>query len=317
MVLYIAIGLFIAKQQLVIGGILLTIAAVELIGTPLWRCLSYLGTSDELATNRARAVTVSAVLASVVIVPVLLIPLPRSVTLEGVVADTSSERVYARESGTLREAVAARERVRQGEIVAALNRDDLERNILQLESETQRLESLRRLALRDRPTDAPQLALRLGVIEEQLAFARERLTNLSVVAGDDGVWHPAAILADTRAPIDRGLFLGTLIRDDARRIVVPIEQSASGSIESARSVQARGLDAGERVGASLERIARTDPSDGSPSASPTIVAEYRLADEAPWRDGTRVVVRVPAGTMTLGQRAADALRRVFDQAGQR
>ena len=310
--LYALIGRFVLNQQLLLGGLLLTVAAIELVALPSWRACAYVAFSDEAATRRPRAVLTSIALLAAITVPVTLVPLPRHAMLEGVVESASSEPVYAREAGVIIASVSRKTVVEPGQTLVELDCEDLARDARMLELERDRIETLRRVALRDSPADAPALASRLAVIEEQLAFVNERIETMRITAERGAVWRPAPGLQRDNIPVQRGGLLGTLVRDPALRVTVPVDQTRAGTIDDARSVTVRDRAAQPPMPAQLERIARHEGSEGNAG----LIAEYTLPEGTPLREGQRVLVRVRTNDATLLERAKDAIRRVFDQRGE-
>ncbi|MEM1423598.1 MAG: hypothetical protein AAGH64_06300 [Planctomycetota bacterium] len=310
--LYALIGLFVLDQQLLLGGLLLTVAAIELVALPCWRAVAYVALSDEAAPRRTRAVLSSVALVCAVVLPIALVPLPRHATLEGVVESASGEPVYAREAGVVIAGIADRTRVRRCDLLVAIDGRTLERDARTLALERDRLETLRRVALRDSPSDAPAIASRLEVVEERLGFVRERREAMRITADRDALWRPAPGLARAGIPVQRGGFLGQLVDDASLRVVVPVEQASAGAIDDARLVTVRDRSASTPVPAQLVRISRQEESPDRPG----LTAEYALAGGVGLMDGQRVLVRIRTPDATLLERITDAVRRVFDQRGE-
>ncbi|GAB4548818.1 MAG: hypothetical protein Tsb0013_09610 [Phycisphaerales bacterium] len=309
MLVFAFIGLFIMDQQFVLGGVLLLIAAFELVAMPVFRLVGFLATSDELASRRSRAVLVSVGLLLGALLPTMAVPLPAYARLTGVVEHAEATPLFAKEPGDV--AFAAPKRaVRSGEALVVLTRPELavERRRLSLEAE--RLESLRRVALRDRPEDAAVLGERLVVVRERLAFVSERLEALHVSSPHDGEWRPESRLASSGGHVGVGDPLGTVARTDALRVRAPVLQDRTGDIERAPRVRARTSDGAVEADAEFLRLIREDRSEDT-----TLYAEYRLIDDEALRPGELVHIRALVGRSTLGERVVDALRRVFDQRG--
>lgn len=183
----------------VIGQFLACMALWGLVVRPVQGMIKFLNIPGRRDEVKAVNLTITAIVATVLLAAIALIPLPQRVWCGAELRPRGEETVYVTVAGRLEsQAVKAGALVKQGDELARLSSIDLDLQIAELEGKAAdartRLASLER----ERFTD-PAAALEIGTVEESLKSITEQLekkhknrTELVLRAPRDGIVLPPA-----------------------------------------------------------------------------------------------------------------------------
>jgi putative peptide zinc metalloprotease protein len=199
----------------VLGQILAAGALWGLVIRPLQSMIKFLNVPGRRDEVKALNVTVSGIVAAVVLAAIALIPLPQRVWCAAELRPRGEEMVYVTVAGRLESlAVKAGDLVKKGQELARLSSIDLDLAIADLEGKAS--QSLARLnsLQRERFTD-PAAGLEIGTVEESLKSVEEQLakklkdrTELVLVAPRDGVVLPSTSVPPSKEAAAAGKLPG-------------------------------------------------------------------------------------------------------------
>ena len=315
---YAMIGLFVFSQQFALGMVLLAVAAIELLITPVVKFTKFLWVAPELATRRPRAIGISVGAALSVIILLFSVPLPAYVRLRGIVEPQNATAIFASTSGTLRHVLATGTLVEPETAVVVTDDPELVSRVQRLELELDRLDVMRRSAIAARSPMRDAITQRIGVVEDDLALSRERLCDTRATADTAGTWVRALPEIPMGSFVRAGDALGVVAVSGRSVVRAVVPQDASGRLESARSiaVHVAGVPAESCTG-TLLRVSSQQRKDSDTEREETpLVAEYPLSENANISPGQSVIVRARVGDATLGARLWNGLLRIFELQGE-
>jgi len=173
--------LYVADKLFNLGALLAIAAAVVWMVYPVLKGGYYLLTSPRIRSVRARAITVSAVLATILIGFILLVPMPYRSGAEGVVWIPEEAFVRAGAEGFIADIIAVSgSRVTNGERLLTLDNPILAAQEQILVARVQELEARRLQFLSTNPLEAEIAVQELKEARERLKRTREEMADLSV-----------------------------------------------------------------------------------------------------------------------------------------
>lgn len=185
--LSIAISGFLISRFHEIGLLLAVFSIIPMFIRPLPRLAAYLSCSAQLQGQRLRAASRLLLLCTLMILPILLLPLPSSTRAEGIVWSPGQTEVFVPEGGEIEQwQVRNGESVSAGQLLVQLLAPelDMERQrqesgiaLLQLEYATQR---------QNAPERAATTRVEIDRQQEELSALQGRIDSLRVVAPHDG-----------------------------------------------------------------------------------------------------------------------------------
>lgn len=185
----IGIALFVAGKFFIVGVILALWALASMVLLPLFKALRYLAYSHRLERRRLRAMTVVGCLVSAVLLFMLVVPVPYRSQSEGVVWLPEEAMVRASGSGFFEELlVEPGTRVRLGTPLLRLDDPTLKAEHALAEARVRELEATYLVEFVASPARAEIVRERLQGEQATLVRLRERLADLTVRAGSDGVF---------------------------------------------------------------------------------------------------------------------------------
>lgn len=181
--------IFLAQQWFIIGVVFALVGLITWLLLPSARYIRYLFTSPELARNRPRALTTSAIAFTIIAIVLGAIPMPDRVRVDGVVEPVHMAVIHARTDGFIAATLPSGTRVApdSSPLVEAQSRPLLARQS-QLTSEIDRLTIAYQRSLEKEPALTQQLAKQLAAIREQLSFVSDDLRDLNIRAALPGTW---------------------------------------------------------------------------------------------------------------------------------
>jgi putative peptide zinc metalloprotease protein len=184
-----AILLFLGRTNPYLALLFGSLTAVTWLGMPATKGLAYLWSSPNLQRVRLRAITVTAALLALVVALLGFTPVPYRSRAEGVIWIPEDALVRTQVQGFV-DTVVARpgERVRRGQPLFTLRDEALLARVREIEARRRELlASYAAHAFADR-VKAQMVRDQLQYVERDLAEARRRLADLTVVAGIDGTF---------------------------------------------------------------------------------------------------------------------------------
>ncbi len=337
-IVFAGIIMFLAEQWFVVGMLLAAFGIVTWLVLPAARFVRYLASAGELARVRVRAWSTSIAAALLLAAGVGAVPLPDRVRLEGVVEPEFMEVLHARADGEIAAIAPSGNRTDTIDAPVRLDNPEYLARRRQLAAQAERLRLAHVQALEGEPAVAQHLAAQVQAVREQLRFADDDLSRLSVRPVGTGVWIAPAqeplIGAYTQrgsrlgiiAELDRLVVRAMATQDRAARIVQAetphAELRVRGRPEqrldvATLSIRPAGQDhlpsraLGYAVGGTIE----TDPSDahGQRTREPVFEVRLGLDPGAPLLPGQRVVVRFDLDNRPLAAQAWDHLRRTLQR----
>lgn len=299
----------------------------------LWGFLqgTALAEAERSGARRHAALTGTALL-----VLVALLPLPFSSVVQGVVWLPEHARVRAETEGFVDQIrVADGEAVRAGQTLFTLRFPMLEPERTRLEGRITALETERYQSLRTDPSRAVGLEHELDGASAELARTEERLAQLEVRAGADGIAVISHVADLPGRFVKQGALLAHVLTPEPTtvRVAIPQEQAALVQANS-RAVSVRLAEnsrqawrgellrdvagtvaklpsaaLGDRGGGSIV----TDPGDkqGLTPAHGVVLADVRLDAVLGERMGGRAWVRFDHGSAPLAEQGARRLQQLF------
>lgn len=216
---------------LVIGGWLI---AVQLFW-PLFKGVVFLVNDKQLAAQRTRAVSVTAISFSIVILFILIIPLPYSTTVEGVVWLSDDARVKAKASGEVIEsAVKDGEAVTQGQLLVRLSNPVLRARLAGLQLRLQEYEVRYQ---REWGVDLGQAQIveeDIAAIKEELALLQSRVDNLALRSPSAGIFRRSQPHMLQGSFVHEGDELAIIEKPETLRVRIALLQEDMGDLTGAK-----------------------------------------------------------------------------------
>lgn len=180
---YVAIMLYIADQQFVIGAAIILLALILWVAVPVSRFAHYLFLNAELERVRPRALLTTALVFGSLAVLLGALPLPDHVRATGIVEPARFASVFARTDGFITHVADSGSAVLPPQAGAALvlaENPALRAELTELRAETERLSIARRVALSDDLARVSQFDEQLAAIRDRIAWIESSLKALTV-----------------------------------------------------------------------------------------------------------------------------------------
>ena len=188
-VVVLAILLYLTDQLFVLGVLFAAMTAFTWFAMPLGKGFKYLFTSPRIRRVRGRAVAVSAALTAVVVLVLALIPVPFRTRAEGVVWIPDEAIVRAEVDGFVERVVAVPgSHVQSGDLLLLCHDFAVDTDVKVLEAQLREITARIREQMVDDLVKAKMLEEEQHYIEERLARARERQTDLVIRSKTGGTF---------------------------------------------------------------------------------------------------------------------------------
>ena len=213
----------------VIGQLLIAISLIGMVVMPAFKAFKFFyqpGRLREVKTGRTLA---TAALLAVAAIGFFFFPVPHHVHCSFVVRPAEAQAVYVVQEGTLLDnAVVPGQQVKQGDVLAELENNDLQMNVVNLTGQLAKLKSMlalyqvSRKQLPDAGHMPSEIESTIRATERELSIRQKQLAMLTLVADRDGHIIPApnrpappddnmTLVSWTGTPLDRenrGAWLG-------------------------------------------------------------------------------------------------------------
>ena len=205
------------------------LAVWVLIGGLIWpnaKAIKKLVTAPATKTRKWKVMRRFIILFGTLILLLAVFPLPSRTTVQGVVLTDPDAPVYANAEGFVSAIfVKDGEQVREGQLLFALERGDLEVELEAIEARIAATQARLRLAQTSgEGALADAIGRELGALTDGLAQIREQIVFTDIHAKRDGFWMFAAPTPTRGGLISRGTILGWVVSDERRRIVAQVPQ---------------------------------------------------------------------------------------------
>ena len=289
-----AIALFIGAKFFFFGVVLALWAVVVMVGMPLMRALQHVQTRQSLRERRVRIFGVAAAVAAALCLLALLVPVPQRTLAEGVIWLPERAILRAGAPGFVsRIEVPSGTAVKAGQPLVHRIDATLDAQIRTLEARVAELEATFGVEFVNDRARAQIVREQWTVEQAALERARERASELRIVAAVDGVFALAAAEDLPGRWHRQGEVLGYVLGADEPIVRVVVEQSEADLVgASTRNVAVRLADELGRV--IPARITRQVPSgrDEAPSKALVAAGGGRLATDPRDPEGRKTLERV-------------------------
>ena len=222
-----SIMLFVADQIFVIGLIVGIISLFVWFIKPIYTLFIYLSSSSELNQNRGKAVIISSLFLSFILVLFMLIPFPNSIRAKGVIYAKGFSAIYAPSEGNLVKIyISDGEELKKGDLIAKLINREIEIEIKILRIKLEKTLTLELKAQED-ISDLKPLKKRVKLLKDKIKTLEEKREKLMIYAETSGVWISKNIKFLEKSFINNGTHLGDIIPQKGFRFtaIVPQEEA--------------------------------------------------------------------------------------------
>ncbi|MFM9970495.1 MAG: efflux RND transporter periplasmic adaptor subunit [Burkholderiales bacterium] len=239
----VTIALLVASKYFVIGVLLAIWSLYLMVVKPLATALGWLFTGNEVGRQRIRAVTLTALIVTVIVGAITWIPAPSWTRTEGVAWAPDDTIVRAASDGFVeRVAVELHQRVRKGDPLIISRDPELDARVRVLTAQLNEQQARHTAALRDR-VQASIVLEEISQISKQLDAAKRRQSDLVVRSPADGVFVMPDIQDAPGKFLHRGELLGYVMDFSRITVRVVIPQSEIDLVRQAtRRVQLRQIE---------------------------------------------------------------------------
>jgi putative peptide zinc metalloprotease protein len=211
---------------LLLGLIMAGVCAVSWVTVPTGKFLVYLASSPRLHRVRWRAVTVTAVLAVLLLLLLAAVPLPSHFRAPGVVQAQRRTGIVNDIAGVVVKVVAQPgSRVSAGQPLLRLTSRELELDLVGAQGLYREAEARYREALIRTNADLKPLNSRLESVSKRLAKLKADQESLVVRAKHDGIWVAPRIHDSVGRRVERGSPLGLLVDPGGFEFVATVAQT--------------------------------------------------------------------------------------------
>jgi putative peptide zinc metalloprotease protein len=196
----------------IIGQIIGVTSIVGLVGVPAWKIGKFFYIPGRIDRVKKKNLYISLAVLAAIIAAIIYVPLPHHILAVAEIRPFESDAVVVTEAGRMVERrVEPGMRVQQGDVLAILINEDLDREVRRLEGQLAQYEKSQAKLRRDAFTGDREAAAQLAVIRKsiestraQIAERTRQIEQLTLRAGSAGVVLPPASLPG-RPMVDGGL----------------------------------------------------------------------------------------------------------------
>ncbi|HIP03037.1 MAG TPA: hypothetical protein EYG75_05940 [Campylobacterales bacterium] len=218
------IMIFVADQIFILGVIVGILSIHIWFLKPLYSLFTYLSTSSELNQNRAKAVVISSIFISSIVMTLLFLPFPNSIRATGVLYAEGFFSVYAPSEGVLiKSYVSDGEEVKKDDLIAQLVNKEMEIEIEILRINLQKTLALE-LKAQEEVSDLRPLKKRVSLLKDKIKTLEEKKDKLLIYAEVSGVWVSKKMKFLKKSFINNGTHLGDIIPQNNFRFTAVVGQ---------------------------------------------------------------------------------------------
>jgi len=217
--------LFVADQFLLLGIIMAFICLISWVLVPIWKFISYLGSSPKLDRVRLRAISVSVLFFASIILVLSVVRFPYHFRAPGIVEASKWSQLTIESDGVVEELLAEPGApIRKGQPLVRLSNRQLE---LQREAALANLKEIDtriRMAVQAGGADLKPLKSSQVAANKRLAQIDTYLDSLVVKAGQDGLWVAPGVQNYKGRWLSRGTPLGLVVDPESFEFVAVVQQ---------------------------------------------------------------------------------------------
>ena len=221
--------LFVSDKFLLAGLIMAIVCIFSWVLVPLFKFVTYLGSSPRLSRTRFRAVAITVVFFSGLIIGLGVIPYPDRFRAPGVIEAVEYIRVINDSSGYVREIlVVSGENVEKGTPLIKMSDRELDLGMEAALAQKEETLAMKRRAMRRDTADLEPIGKRLETINQKLSELEQQKASLIIRAKQAGTWVSPRSRDMLGAWISRGSVAGQIINQaDFRFSAVVSQEEAS------------------------------------------------------------------------------------------
>lgn len=207
----ITIALFVTDQLFILGLFIFIISFFAWVLKPIYSFLSYLFSSPKLNKNRYRAITISAVLFSLLSIFIVTVPISHSIYAPGVLYPNDFTSLYAPDDAYLEEVkVKDGIYVNKGDLIASMRSQELEIKINITKAKLAETLALK-LNAQKNIADLQPLDSRVKILQRKLKWYRQREKKLRIYAPISGIWVSKDLQSHKKSLVKKRELLGNII----------------------------------------------------------------------------------------------------------
>jgi putative peptide zinc metalloprotease protein len=217
--------LFVADRLLLIGIIMAAVCAISWVIVPVGKLVRYLSSDPVLERQRARAVSLTAAVAAIVIVLLQVIPFPRHFRAPGILQARQWAQVVNEAPGYLAE-IKARpgDRVKKGDTLLVFNNPELQLQLAAARASKAEIEARLLQAMRQESANLKPLRSRMESIEKRIARIEKEMADLTLHARQDGLWVAPSLEEGLGRWLAKGTSLGLIVDPSSFEFVATVLQ---------------------------------------------------------------------------------------------
>lgn len=223
----IALGIiiYVADQLLIVGIIMAILTFFMWVFTPLKKFIQYLINSPKLYKTRGRALLISSVIFSIVIISIFYIPISNSIKAPGVIESKDSVIVYAKTEGLVEKVLIKNgDYVKKGQTIAILKNKDLEYDIASLNHSLKQIEIVKQKFLSQSSINLKALNEKKNVLKEKLDYLLNKQDLLKIKAQDSGTFVSNRIDSLVYTWLKKQSEIGTIVKSKDLNFFAVINQ---------------------------------------------------------------------------------------------
>jgi len=245
-VVFSGILLFVADRFLLIGIIMAAVCAVSWVMVPTIGFIKYLAASPALERQRWRAVTVSAVLAAVLVILLDVIPFPNHFRAPGVLKAREWTEVLNESPGKVESVLAPTgTHLTVGQPLVQLRNEPLELELKAARAAYAEVEARIREARQDDTANLKPLQSRLESAEKRVQRLERDRTALTIRARQAGTWVAPQLHELTGRWLVRGTALGMIVDPSGFEFEATVAQEDGDSLFAHKLLHAEARLLGE------------------------------------------------------------------------
>lgn len=225
------IAVFVADQWFLLGVVVVLISLFMWVLKPLYSAMKYLLKDSEVQVQRTRAIGVSTLFATFVILTFGFVPFDDSIKASGIAQSRSSLNVYSPNEGYIRDIyVKEVQRLEKGSKIASLENREIFFEIEQTQAMILETKAMRLKASEDNIANLKPIEKRVELLQEKLKFLEGKAKDLVIVSEASGLFISEGINKRKGRLIKRRELLGKIIDDSSYEFVGVITQEKASQL---------------------------------------------------------------------------------------
>lgn len=226
-VILVSITIFLSELLFALGVIFACGGIFRMGIKPIADFAHWLFTSPALARNRPRALVISGVFSTAVLVTVFLYPVPDRIRIEGVVEPKNIKIIYALTDGFMGDITKSGTELDEGQILVSGNNIVLENDYEKQKIKLKELGYKYKLAQTQNIAESQVYLKQMTVLRESLKKMREKMDRLTIRSSGKGIWIHEDLERFKGSYVEKGRELGMYVdlNDMLIRAIAPQENA--------------------------------------------------------------------------------------------